>query len=216
MSDKINALDSFVAEYKLFNEGDKKTFSKIVGKLLSETFIVKEKDSDRADFLFARENGEAFSAYFEIIDYEFIYDRYNELCYIKTMENRNRIRLNKFDTALILIIRQLYYLKRKEVVSENKVMVQLEEIIEKLRTSKIFKDDKKVNSYKDSLYKLRTYKIIDFSATTITENLTIQIFPSIQVVVQQDKIEDITTRLLALKKDSEDTGDEFDENIDED
>lgn len=216
MSDKINALDSFVAEYKLFNEGDKKAFSKIVGKLLSETFIVKEKDSDRADFLFARENGEAFSAYFEIIDYEFIYDRYNELCYIKTMENRNRIRLNKFDTALILIIRQLYYLKRKEVVSENKVMVQLEEVIEKLRTSKIFKDDKKVNSYKDSLYKLRTYKIIDFSATTITENLTIQIFPSIQVVVQQDKIEDITTRLLALKKDSEDTGDEFDENIDED
>ena len=168
MSDKINALDNFVTEYKLFNEGDKKTFSKIVGKLLSETFIVKEKASDRVDFLFARENRVAFSAYFEIIDYEFIYDRYNELCYIKTTENRNRIRLNKFDTALILIFRQFYYLKRKEVVSENKVMVQLEEIIEKLRTSKIFKDDKKVNSYKDSLYKLRAYKIIDFSTTMIT------------------------------------------------
>lgn len=216
MSDKLNALDSFVAEYKLFNEGDKKSFSKIVGKLLSETFIVKEKDSDRVDFLFARENSVALSSYFEIIDYEFIYDRYNELCYIKTTENRNRIRLNKFDTAIILIFRQFYYLKRKEVVSENKVMVQLEEIIDKVRTSRIFKEDKKVNSYKESLYKLRSYKIIDFSATTITENLTIQIFPSIQVVVQQDKIEDITTRLLALKKDNRDTEDESDEIIDED
>jgi len=216
MSDKINALDNFVTEYKLFNEGDKKAFSRIVGKLLSETFIVKEKDSDRVDFLFARENGVAFSAYFEIIDYEFVYDRYNELCYIKTTENRNRIRLNKFDTALILIFRQFYYLKRKEVVSENKVMVQLEEVIDKIRTSKIFKDDKKVNSYKDTLYKLRVYKIIDFSATMITENLTIQIFPSIQVIIQQDNIEDITARLLALKKNGEDTGDEFDEDTDED
>jgi len=216
MNDKINALDSFVTEYKLFNEGDKKLFSKIAGKLLSETFIVKEKDSDRADFLFARENSAAFSAYFEIIDYEFIYDRYNELCYIKTMENRNRIRLNKFDTALILIFRQLYYLKRKEVVFENKVMVQLEEIIEKVRTSRIFNEDKKVNSYKDCLYKLRAYKIIDFSATTITENLTIQIFPSIQIVVPQDKIEDIIARLLALKKESVDMGEGRDESFNED
>lgn len=216
MSDKTTALDTFVLEYKLFNEGDRKAFSKIVGKLLSETFIVKEKDADRADFLFARENKVALSTYFEFIDYEFIYDRYNDLCYIKTMENRNRIRLNKFDTALILIFRQFYYIKRKEVASENKVMVQLEEIIEKLRTSKIFKDDKKINAYKDSLYKLRAYKIIDFSATSINENLTIQIYPSIQIVVQQDKIEEITTRLLALKKESENAEEELDENFDED
>ena len=50
----------------------------------------------------------------------------------------------------------------------------------------------------------------------ITENLTIQIFPSIQVIIQQDNIEDITMRLLALKKNGEDTGDEFDEDTDED
>lgn len=216
MSNKINELDNFSTKYRLFNEGDRIAFSRIVSKLLSETFILKEKDSDRTDFLFARENSEIFLAYFEIIDYEFIYDRYNELCYIKTTENRNRIRLNKFDTALILIFRQFYYIKRKEVVSENKVMVQLEEIIEKVRTSKVFKDEKKINAYKDSLYKLRAYKIIDFSATTITENLTIQIFPSIQIIVQQDKIEEITARLLALKKDSEDTGDNLNEDVDED
>lgn len=216
MSDKISALDKFGAEYKLFNEGERKAFSRIVGKLLSETFVVKEKDSDRMDFLFARENSVALSSYFELTDYEFIFDRYNDLCYIKTTENRNRIRLNKFDTALILIFRQFYYIKRKEASLENKVIVQLEEVIEKLRTSKIFKDDKKINAYKDSLYKLRAYKIIDFSATTITENLAIQIFPSIQIVVQQDKIEEITARLLALRKDSENTGDELDENFDED
>ena len=103
MSDKINALDNFNTGYKLFNEGDRRAFSRIVSKLLSETFILKEKESDRTDFLFARENNETFTAYFELIDYEFIYNRYNELCYIKTTENRNRVRLNKFDTALILI-----------------------------------------------------------------------------------------------------------------
>lgn len=216
MSDKINALDVFNTDYRVLNEGEKSLFAKIVSKLLSETFIVKDKDSDRSDFLFARENSAMFASYFALIDYEFIYDRYNDLCYIKTTENRNRIRLNKFDTAIILIIRQLYYIKRKEVATENKVMIQLEEIVEKIRTSRIFNDDKKVTSYKDSLLKLRAYKIIDFSSTQITENLILQIFPSIQIVVQQDNLESIVARLTALKKDGESTGDETDEIIDED
>ena len=149
-------------------------------------------------------------------DYEFIYDRYNELCYIKTTENRNRVRLDKFDTALILVFRQFYYIKRKEVSVDNRVIVQLEEIKEKINTSKIFEKDKRITPYDVSLRKLRTHKIIDYSATKITDNLTIQILPSIQIIVQQDSLEDITTRIRALKNITEDVGDETDEDTNED
>lgn len=216
MSDKTTALEIFYNEYKKFNETDKKLFSKIVGKLLSDTFIIKDKSSDRTDYLYARDNASTLTSYFALTDYEFIYDRYNELCYIKTTENRNRVRLDKFDTALILILRQFYYIKRKEVSADNRVIVQLEEIKEKVNTSKIFEKDKRITPYDVSLRKLRTYKIIDYSATKITDSLTIQILPSIQIIVQQDNLEDITARIRALKNTTEDVGDEIDEDTDED
>lgn len=216
MNDKTTALDSFYNEYKKLNETDKKLFSKIVNKLLSDTFIIKDKSSDRTDYLYARDNVSTLTSYFTLTDYEFIYNRYNELCYIKTTENRNRVRLDKFDTALILVFRQFYYIKRKEVSVDNRVIVQLEEIKEKINTSKIFEKDKRITPYDVSLRKLRTHKIIDYSATKITDNLTIQILPSIQIIVQQDSLEDITTRIRALKNITEDVGDETDEDTNED
>ena len=126
------------------------------------------------------------------------------------------MKLYKFDTAIILILRQFYYIKRREVATDNKVVIKLEDIIEKVKTSKIFKDEKKINAYKESLIKLRKHKIIDYTATTIDESLPILIYPSIQIIVQQDKLENITDRLSALRKESEDTGENIDENVDED
>ena len=145
-----------------------------------------------------------------------VYDKYNEVCYIKKQENKYREKLSKFDTVIILILRKLYYLKRKEAASGGRAVVQLEEIIEQVKSTKIFRDDKKVNSYRDSLLKLRKYKVIDFSATNITEELVIRILPTIQVIIQQDSLDDLTDRLTALKKEEGDEGEREDEEIDED
>ena len=95
------------------------------------------------------------------------------------------------------------------------MIVQLEEIIEKLKTSKVFKDEKKINSYKEALPLLRNYKLIDYKASIINESLTIKILPPIQIIVPQDKLEEINARLSAMKNMS-DEGEDIDENIDED
>lgn len=215
MRDKILALNEFNEKYRELNETNKKTFSRIVNKLIKETFIVKEKELDKGDYLYVLENKALFISYFELSDYELVLDRFNDLCYIKTTENRNRVRLNKFTTCLVLILRQFYYTKRKEITTDNQVIVQLEEIIEKFKTSKVFKDEKKINSYKEALPLLRNYKLIDYKASIINESLSIRILPSIQVIVPQDKLEEINTRLSAMKNMS-DEGDDTDENPDED
>ena len=215
MRDKILALNEFNEKYRELNETNKKTFSRIVNKLIKETFIVKEKELDKGDYLYVLENKALFISYFELSDYELVLDRFNDLCYIKTTENRNRVRLNKFTTCLVLILRQFYYIKRKEITADNHVVVQLEEIIEKVRTSKVFKEDKKINAYKESLPLLRNYKLIDYKASVINESLPIRILPSVQIVVPQDKLEEINARLSAMKNMS-DEGDDIDENVDED
>ena len=213
---KANNAEQFLQEYLMLKDSEKATFSKIVNKLLGESFLVKEKQEDRGAFFFVCENLALFVHYFSIIDYEVVYDKYNEVCYIKKQENKYREKLSKFDTVIILILRKLYYLKRKEAASGGSAVVQLEEIIEQVKSTQIFRDDKKVNSYRDSLLKLRKYKVIDFSATNITEELVIRILPTIQVIIQQDSLDDLTDRLTALKKEEGDEGEREDEEIDED
>lgn len=213
---KANNAEQFLQEYLMLKDSEKATFSIIVNKLLGESFLVKEKQEDRGAFFFVCENLALFVHYFSIIDYEVVYDKYNEVCYIKKQENKYREKLSKFDTVIILILRKLYYLKRKEAASGGRAVVQLEEIIEQVKSTKIFRDDKKVNSYRDSLLKLRKYKVIDFSATNITEELVIRILPTIQVIIQQDSLDDLTDRLTALKKEEGDEGEREDEEIDED
>ena len=213
---KANNTEQFLQEYLMLKDSEKAIFSKIINKLLGESFLVKEKQEDRGDFFFVCENLALFVHYFSIIDYEVVYDKYNEVCYIKKQENKYREKLSKFDTVIILILRKLYYLKCKEAASGGRAVVQLEEIIEQVKSTKIYSDDKKVNSYRGSLLKLRKYKVIDFSATNITEELVIRILPTIQVIIQQDSLDDLTTRLMALKKEEGDEGEREDEDIDED
>lgn len=216
MSNKIEALDKFEIKYRVLNETDKKEFSKIINKFMKETFILKELSSDNEDYFFCVENREMISGYFALIDYDFMFDQFNSLFYIKSIEDRNRVRLTKFDTAVVLILRQLYFLKRKEINSENKVMINLIEIMDKLRTSKIFSDDKKVSNYTETLRKLRAYKIISYVATKIDADLTIQILPSIQIIVSTDKLDEVIAKLNGLKKEISEDGGEDNENIDED
>lgn len=215
MRDKIASLEAFEREFRLLRESERAAFSRVVNELQNQTFIVKEKEADRGDYLFLRTHKNVFEPFFELIDFEFVHDPYNELFYIKTSENRNRLHLSKAETAIVLILRQLYYLKKKEVTSEGKTMVTLSEIVEKLRAAQLFRDDIKITVYREIMMRLRQYSIVDYVASRIDENTTLQILPSIQVIVPQDKLEDIIGRLNALKKEDSEGG-EDNENADED
>lgn len=210
MADKISFLEGFYEGYKSLNETDKKHFSKVVAKLQKETFLIKDKDDDRDDYFFSLEHKEVLINYFAITDFDLLFDSFNSLVYLKTSEDRNRVHLLKFDTALLLILRMLYFRKRKEITFDGKVYVYLSEIVEEVNISKVYEDDRRVSHYGESLRKLRAYKIIDFETTKIDENLSIEIFPSILVVVNSDNLESVITRLNALKREveSEDSIDE--------
>ena len=160
MASKINYLRRFSVAFEGLGETKQNDFSRIVSRFLNETFILKECETDRRDYFFISENKEMFFDYFAIIDYDFIFDLENHCFYIKTLENRNRVRLNKFDTAVLLILRKMYYLKRKDVTTEDKVIITLDELIEQIRTTQIFNPDKKISAYAETLRKLRIHKII--------------------------------------------------------
>ena len=201
MIDKIKFSSEFEKEYEVVSETERNEFSRLENKFLKDTFIIKEKESDTKDYYKILGNKNLFLNYFGIIDYELCHDVSNGIFYIKTMQDRNRITLYKFDTVLLLILRKLFYIKSKEISSDNRVIVTVDEIMNQMRISQMYKDDKKATVYDNSLRLFRRYKIIDFSSSKINENTVIEIYPTIQIVVTQENIEDLTLRMNALKKD---------------
>ena len=213
MGNKSEFAKAFIDAYTLMGETSQNDFSRIFSKLINQNFILKECDDDRKDYFFITENKELISCFFSMVDYELVFDSSNHCYYIKTLENRNRVHLTKFDTVILLILRKLYYLKRREITSEDKVLVTLDELIEQVRTTQIFNPEKKITAYTETLKKLRIHKIVDYAGTRIYPEMSIQILSSILIVVPQDNIDEVSLKLQALKVDN---GGEEDENTDED
>lgn len=216
MSNKISQLEEFSKAFGKLNQSEQNEFSRITNKLLNKTFIMKCIYSDQPDYYFLCENKELFIPYLDLIDYDLTHDMSNELFYISSKLDRNRLHLNKFDTAIILVLRQLYYVKSKELTSDNRIITSLYEIMEKIRTSNIFSEDKKMTHYEIALKKLRTYKIVDFSSSRFSDDINIQILPSIAIVVPQNSLEEICTRIANLNQISTEEGGDENEASDED
>lgn len=194
--------ETFYAKYLALGETDRKTFSRISAKLLGNNFLIREKKDDYQDYFVVIENLECFSSLFSLLDYDLIAQKEIGVIYVKTLANRDRIRLTKFDTALLLILRKVYNQKKREITSSDEIFVSVDELITQMDTAQVIPDSKQVSKYNDALRKFRTHSIVEFSATRIDESTQIHILPSIQIVIPQEKLEDIIGRINALKRES--------------
>ena len=198
MIDREKSLETFASDYFAFTEGNRDRFSKAINRLLGETYLVREKDEDEQDFFFLAEHKEMVQCYFSIIDYDFEVDFTNGLAYIKTTENRNRVRLNKLDTAVLFVLRVLEIEAKKQVTSQDKVIVTLEQVVEQLKIAGLLDYAKRPSFYLDTLRKLKAHKIIDFRAANLSSEMPIQIFPSIHVLIPPEELETIIAKLKEL------------------
>lgn len=200
----------FSESYGLLKEKEKEDFSRIANKLIHETFIIKGKESERNDYYFVQENMTLFKLYFAVIDFEVINDIGKGIIFIRTTADHNRVRLTKFETVILLILRRFYYKKSKEITSTSKIIVSVEDISAEVRASQIFSRDKQLANYRDALKSLRQYKVVDYEKRNIQPESNIEILPSILLVITQDDINEIEARLNDFAKDKGEEADEED------
>ena len=211
--EKKEIAPAFNEGYSMLKEREKEDFSRICNKLIHETFIIKGKDNERNDFYFIQENLTLFRTFFAIIDFEVCVDIGKGIVFIRTLADHNRVRLTKFETVILLILRKFYYSKSKEITSTAKVIVGLEDIVSEVRATQIFTTDKRMQAYRDALLNLRQYKVIDYDKQYITKETNIEILPSILLVITQSDIEEMNAK---LKEFAADKGEEADEEDNED
>ncbi len=190
--DKIEALNRFNNIYKTYNDTKKDLFSKIVNRLLNESYLIKYKNEDEEDYFKCLDLFDALKEYLSIIDYDINIDKDIGIIYITNIENKNRLHINKFETVLILLLRVRYYKESKKSSLSNIVSISFNDLKNEVKKTNIYKEEKSVSEYLEALKNLKKYKIItynkikDFSLDT-----QIFIYPSILYVVDSSSIESL-------------------------
>lgn len=211
MSDKISELELFLEKYKTFNDTKKSNFSKIVNRLLNESFLIREKDEDKDDYYKAIDAIDELNNYLSIMDYEVIYDKDINLIYIKSLDNKNTIHLTKFVTVVLLLLRVEYFKASKKASLTDLVSITFDELKQAVKKTNIYKDEKSTNEYLEALKELKRLKIVNYKVgNDFSGETRIFIYPSILYVVSIENVENLSNLLKKY------LGDNKDEEVNED
>lgn len=211
MSDKVSELELFLEKYKTFNDTKKNNFSKIVNRLLNESFLIREKDEDKDDYYKAIDAIDELNNYLSIMDYEVIYDKDINLIYIKSLDNKNRIHLTKFVTIILLLLRVEYFKASKKASLTDLVSITFDELKQAVKKTNIYKDEKPTNEYLEALKELKRLKIVNYKVgNDFSGETRIFIYPSILYVVSIENVENLSNLLKKY------LGDNKDEEVNED
>jgi len=196
--------DNFNASYKQLGEKDKTTFSSLCFRLLNENYIYGQCERDL--YYQIDRFKEIMQDYFGIIDYELVNDSAYKIFFLKSAGERTSVKLKKFESMILLILRRFYYVKTCETGSDADIAVTYDELLGEIRKNGIYKEDIKKTELLNSLKILKRYKIINFDYRSFSTSDALTVYPTILYAVSQIDLENITSILAgygAKEDDSE-------------
>ncbi len=188
-------INAFYNAYNNLGETNEVKFKKIINKLLGSNFIIYEKQDDRLDFNFVKNNRQLFESFFNLIGFTL---KYKENAYF-FIENElemyaNRYIFKKDEILVILILKKLFI----EFNNVNKIdgvpKTTLSEVVNRFRPLSN-KDIKKTNINAILKY-FRRRKIIDYKGD-LSSNIDndIYIYPTINEIVNYDTLIDLDNKI---------------------
>jgi len=132
MANKQSVGLTFFNQFQKLTETEKEKFSRICNKILDKNFLIRQKESDKEDYFFVVGHLTLFQNYFMLMDYMVTHYEADQIVALSTEANRNRTRLRRNDTIMLLVLRLLYQKKSKEATQLNQILVSVKDIQEEL------------------------------------------------------------------------------------
>ena len=201
------ACEEYAKDYIELTDTKKNTFSRLCNKLLNDNFIYAYRQEDRNDYYEILSMKKLIENYFSMIDFDLVHVDSYKLFYIQTNADRNRIRLKKLDTVIVLVFRLLYHKGSLDINSSSDISTTLGKMITEINQTGIFKSQPSMTDYMESLRLLKRYKLIDYNFKDFKEDNVIVIYPTILYVAKVDSINMLNDKLktyITVKGDDED------------
>lgn len=209
MGVKDSISQTFLINYQELTETKKERFSRVCNKILDKNFILRQKQSDKEDYYFVVENLTLFQDYFQLMDYSVTHYVADQIIALSTEADRNRTKLRRNDTIILLVLRLLYQKKSKEVTQLNQILVSIGEIHEELERTSLFKGRFPKTDLQITMRMLKSFSLIDFQSSNLfNEDTRIEIYPSLLRVVNIDDMNRLEKQLSSYSNGGDDDEDD--------
>lgn len=209
MANKQSVGLTFFNQFQKLTETEKEKFSRICNKILDKNFLIRQKESDKEDYFFVVGHLTLLQNYFMLMDYMVTHYEADQIVALSTEANRNRTRLRRNDTIMLLVLRLLYQKKSKEATQLNQILVSVKDIQEELDRTSLFKGKIPKTELQTTMRMLKSYSLIDFqSSNLINDDTRVEIYPSLLRVVNIDDMTKLETQLNAYSNGGDDDEDD--------
>lgn len=209
MANKQSVGLTFFNQFQKLTETEKEKFSRICNKILDKNFLIRQKESDKEDYFFVVGHLTLFQNYFMLMDYMVTHYEADQIVALSPEANRNRTRLRRNDTIMLLVLRLLYQKKSKEATLLNQILVSIKDIQEELDRTSLFKGKIPKTELQTTMRMLKSYSLIDFqSSNLINDDTRVEIYPSLLRVVNIDDMTKLETQLNAYSNGGDDDEDD--------
>ena len=190
---------------------EKDDFSRICNRLLSNCFLCKRNETNKADYYFVLKYREKFLEYLSLLGYRLEINEEYGVVQLTNPQNYNRYNLKLYESIILLILRILYDEKKRELSMVDEVIINVGDIHEKFMSLKIREKMIDKTTLRNVVSSFKKFQLIEMLDSDLSnEDTRIIIFDSILMAVRVEDIKQAYEKLQNYKK-----GDKSNEETDE-
>ena len=142
-------------------EKSRRDVPRIVNRLLGQTFLYQDVDSDKDDYYFVHRHRAVFEGLLELTGFNLLHDDYHRIFQVVSEYGYSRARFKLDESLMIVVLRKLYEEKIEHLSLANDPVVTIGEVREEYRTITGRERDLGMSQYELLLRRLRSLGLVE-------------------------------------------------------
>lgn len=183
--------------YETFNVTQQNQFKDTANKLLSNTFLCRDKKDNKENYYFLMSYKEVFDEFFKILGYEIVLDTTLGSVMLEGASASNTLKLKRDESIILLILRLLYHEKAKDASLNDNIICSVADVHEKYDYLQIKRKLNKTDLV-SSMRLFRRYNLIEITGDITTSTCRIVILPTILMAIKSEDVTSVYQTILHI------------------
>ena len=183
--------------YETFNVTQQNQFRDTANKLLSNTFLCRDKRDNKESYYFLMSYKEVFDEFFKILGYEIVLDTTLGSVMLEGASASNTLKLKRDESIILLILRLLYHEKAKDASLNDNIICSVADVHEKYDYLQIKRKLNKTDLV-SSMRLFRRYNLVEITGDITTSTCRIVILPTILMAIKSEDVTSVYQTILHI------------------
>ena len=183
--------------YETFNVTQQNQFRDTANKLLSNTFLCRDKRDNKENYYFLMSYKEVFDEFFKILGYEIVLDTTSGSVMLEGASASNTLKLKRDESIILLILRLLYHEKAKDASLNDNIICSVADIHEKYDYLQIKRKLNKTDLV-SSMRLFRKYNLVEITGDITTSTCRVVILPTILMAIKSEDVTSVYQTILHI------------------